>query len=252
MKIRREDKAVSQMMGTVLLLLIAVACLSLVYMYVLTYPLPNPVPRVEIVGTVERRNMIDTTGLGNYEEYCDIILTHRGGEPLPLDSKILIAIGSTMENITVGEYLDSESKDDGVWGIGERLVYPANDITLLRIEIIVIDTVSDSVIFTGIMQKEMMVATLGVFNVQPDGATLCMDYDFREHDSGRVRFAYKNQSEENWAYTPWIPRSGTGFYHRRVDELSCETTYLYKAQLKYDDTIDTGGTQSFTTGDYLP
>lgn len=252
MKIRREDEAVSQMIGTVLILLIAVACLSSVYMYVLSYPLPNPAPNVEIVGTVERRNMIDT-GLGNYEEYCDIVLTHRGGDLLPLNLKISVVKGNTTEYITVEDYLDSESKDDGVWGIGERLVYPANDITLLRIEIIVIDTVSDSVIFRGIMQKETMVATLGVFNVQPDGATLCMDYDFREYDSGRVRFAYKNQIEESWAYTPWIPRSGTGFYHRRVDELSCETTYLYKAQLKYDDdTIDTGGTQSFTTGDCLP
>lgn len=134
----KRDEAVSQMIGTVLLLLIALACLSSVYMYVLSYPMLNPAPHVEIVGTVERRNMIDTTGLGNYEEYRDIVLTHRGGESLPLDSKVLMSIGDTVDNITVGDYLDSESKDDGVWSIGEQLVYPSNDITLLRIEVIVI------------------------------------------------------------------------------------------------------------------
>lgn len=245
----KKNGAVSEIVGTVLLLLIALAFLSSVYVYVLSYPMPNPAPHVEIVGTVEEWNMIDTTGLGNYEEYCDIVLTHRGGESLPLDSEILIDIGGTVDNTTVGDYLDSKSKEDGRWGIGERLVFQCGDITLLCIEIIVIDTVSNSVVFMGIFQESTMVATLGVFNVQPDGATLCMDYDFQEHESGRVRFAYKNQSEENWSYTPWIPRSGTGFYHRRVDELSCETTYLYNAQLKYDDTIDTGGTQSFTTSD---
>jgi len=227
--------------------MIAVAFLSSVYVYVLSYPMPNPAPHVEIVGTVERRSMIDTTGLGNFEEYCDIVLTHRGGESLPLDSKISVVKGNTTEHITVKDYLDSKSKEDGRWGIGERLVYPANDITLLRIEAIVIDTVSDSVIFMGTMQKETMVATLGTFNVQHNGSTLCMDYDFKEYETGRLRFAYKNQSEENWAYTPWIPRSGTDFYHRRVNELSCETTYLYKGQLKYDGTVVTGGTQSFTT-----
>lgn len=246
MKIR-EDEAVSQMIGTILLLLIALACLSLVYMYVLTYPLPNPAPNVEIIGTLEGRNRI-LTGLGTYEEECNIVLIHHGGESLPLDSKILIDVGSTMENIIVGDYLDSKSKEDGVWGIGEQLVFLCEDITNYQIEIIVVDTVSDSVIFTGTFQETTMVTTQDIFNVQHNGATLCMDYDFKEYGSGRVRFAYKNQSEGSWTYTTWIPRLGRGFYHKTVIGLSCETIYLYKAQLKYDSTIVAGGTQSFTTG----
>lgn len=249
MKIKREDEAVSEIVGTILLLLIAMAVLSSVYMYVLSYPLPNPAPHVEIVGTLEGRNRI-LTGLGTYEEECDIVLTHRGGESLSLlDLKVLIAIDNTVENITIGDYLDSKSKEDGRWGIGEQLVLPARDITNLQIEITVVDTVSDSVIFTGIFQEETLVTTQDVFNVQYNGSTLCMDYDFKEHGSGSVRFAYKKQSEENWMYTPWIPRWGRGFYHRRSTELSCETTYLYKAQLEYDSTIVTGEARSFTTGD---
>jgi len=250
MKIEREDRAISQIVGAILLLLIALAILSTVYMYVLSYPLPNPAPNVEIVGTMEGRNRI-LTGLGTYEEECNVVLIHRGGESLPLDLKISIAIGDTMEIKTVGDCLDSKSKEDGVWGVGEQLVYTAKDITNYRINVMVVDTVSDSVIFTGFLQESTMVTTQGTFNVQHNGATLCMDYDFKEYGSGRVRFAYKKQSEENWTYTIWIPRIGRSFYHFAVVGLSCETTYLYKAQLKYDSTIVTGETKSFMTGDCL-
>lgn len=250
MKNRREDEAVSQMVGTILLLLIALAILSPVCMYYLSYPLPNPAPYARIVGTLEGRNR-KLTGLGDYEEECDVVLTHRGGESLSLDSKVLITIGGTVESITFGDHLDSKAKEDGIWGIGERLVFPCRDITNLQVEITVVDTVSDSVIFMGIFQDETLVTTQGTFNIQYNSSTLCMDYDFKEYGSGRVRFAYKNQSEESWTYTSWIPRSGRGFYHKRVTELSCETTYLYKAQLKYDSTIVAGETKSFTTGDCL-
>lgn len=178
-------------------------------------------------------------------------MTHRGGESLALDSKVLIPIGGTAGSITVGDHLDYKAKEDGRWGIGEQLVFLCRDITNLRLEITVVDTVSDSVIFAGIFQEETLVTTQGTFNVQHNGATLCMDYDFKEYGSGRVRFAYKNQGEESWTYTPWIPRSGRGFYHLTVVGLSCETTYLYKAQLKYDSTIVTGETESFTTSDCL-
>ena len=250
MKIEREDRAISQIVGAILLLLIALSILSTVYMYVLFYPLPNPASCVEIVGTLEGRNRV-LTGLGTYEGECNVVLTHRGGESLPLDSEILMAIGGIMENITVGDCLDDKSKEDRVWGIGERLVFPAKDITNHQMVITFIDTLSDSVIFTGVFQEETLVTTQGTFNVQHNGATLCMDYDFKEYGSGRVRFAYKNQSEKSWTYTPWIPRLGRDFYHRMVVGLSCETTYLYKAQLQYDSTIVTGGTNSFTTSDCL-
>ena len=116
-----------------------------------------------------------------------------------------------------------------------------------KLGVIVVDPLGDVVIFEGILQEESMVATLGVFDVQNNGATLCMDYDFKEYNSGRVRFAYKEQGEENWEYTPWNPSSGMDFYHRRVEGLSSRTIYEYAAQLMYDNTIVSGSIKSFTT-----
>jgi hypothetical protein len=62
-----------------------------------------------------------------------------------------------------------------------------------------------------------------------------------------VRFAFKKDSEDSWEYTSWNPSSGMDFYHRRVTGLSPHTTYVYVAQLKYDNTIVSGRTKTFTT-----
>jgi len=135
---KKEDKAISQILGATLLLLIGLAILSTVYMYVLSYPLPNPAPYVEIVGSIEDGN---------------IVLTHRGGEALDFDTEVRLMMGENPKNITVGDYLDSESKEDEKWGIGEQLVYsPTEIVTYLRVEAIVIDRATESILFLGVIQ----------------------------------------------------------------------------------------------------
>ena len=118
MKIKKADEAVSEIVGALLLLLIALAVISLLYAYVLSYPLPNPAPNVKISGSLEGDN---------------IVLLHRGGEALDLDTTfgvgILNSTANTTDYVMVGDYLDSESKNDGFWNIGEILVYPVGDIT---------------------------------------------------------------------------------------------------------------------------
>ncbi|MCK4332977.1 MAG: hypothetical protein KAV40_05295 [Thermoplasmatales archaeon] len=126
-------------MGTLLLLAIALAALSLVYMYVLSYPLPDSAPYVEIVGSLEDGN---------------IVLLHCGGENLDLDTELLVNISNTTYVTTVGNYLDSKSKENGAWDIGERVVYtPTVDITNLYVEAAVIDRETNSMLMTGILQE---------------------------------------------------------------------------------------------------
>lgn len=248
MKIKKANKAVSEIFGSILLLLLALLIMSLAYMYVLSYPLPDSVPKVEIVGSVDNRTRY-MESLGVYKEYCRIIFTHRGGESLPLDSKFSIIIGDTVENTTVGDLLDSKSKEDRIWNIGERMIYTAQDITNKIISASIIDNEGNFFIFTAILQENTMVTTQRPFNIKHNASTLTMDYNFRGHGSGSVRFAYRNQSAESWTYTNWVSGSGADFYHKRVIQFSSETTYLYKAQLKYDSTIVGGNTVSFTTSE---
>ena len=251
MKIKRTDDAVSEVIGTVLLLTIVVAVFSGIYIIVLTPPSGIPQPFVTIVGKVEEMDGV-VEDLGNLDETADVVLIHRGGESISLDSKILMTIGSTVVDMTVGNCLDAKSKEDGAWTIGEQIVYPIGNETYLHVEITIVDVTSNSVIFMGVVQTGSMIVTKNVFNVQYNASTLIMGYDFEDYGSGRLRFAYKKQSEDNWEYTAWNPKIGDGIYHKRVTELSCETTYLFRGELEYEGTtIVSGMVKSFTTSDCL-
>jgi len=221
-----EDREIdtSEIIGTVLLLMIVVAVFSGISIFVLTPPSDSPQPFVTIVGKVEEMDG-EIENLGNLDETGHVVLIHKGGESISLDSKILMTIGSTIVNMTVGNCLDAKSKEDGAWTIGEQIVYPIGNETYLHVEITIVDVTSNSVIFMGVVQTGSMIVTKNAFNVQ---------------------------HEDNWEYTAWNPNTGDGIYHKRVAELSCETTYLFRAELKYEGTtIVSGVAKSFTTSDCL-
>jgi hypothetical protein len=128
---KKEDKAVSETIGTLLLLGISITLFSVIYFSVMTiYPI-SASPSVNIICSVE-----DT----------DIFIEHRGGKTLDLDTKFIVTIDGSGEKFTVNDYLSSESKANGVWNIGEKVVYPVGDITNKKVSLSVIDEHSNSVI----------------------------------------------------------------------------------------------------------
>ena len=109
-----SDDMVTEIVGTVLLLGIAVVVFFTLYGVVLSSPSPSSTSSVNLVSTIE----------GSY-----IVIEHRGGEELALDTEILIEIaGEKMpvdgKTLTARDLLDDVSKKDGVWNVGERLFYP--------------------------------------------------------------------------------------------------------------------------------
>ena len=144
MKTKRVEKAVSEIIGTMLLLMIVVMFFSAFYLQILSTPTPTPPVIVDIAGKID--------------ENC-VLLEHRGGETLSLDTCISITIDDVTVDITVGDYLDKESKDDGVWSLGEKMVYPVKiDILDLnknpQAKIVVIDRNSNSLVMTGTIDIE--------------------------------------------------------------------------------------------------
>ncbi len=184
MKIKKADKAVTEIFGAIILLLIALAILSLVYAYVLSYPLPDSAPRVEIVGSMEGDN---------------IVLLHRGGESLGLDTNFRVGIFNSTANTTdyvmVGNYLDSESKDDGFWNIGEILVYPVGDITGSKLHALVVDSDSESVIFR-VWFRETFSDTFEFFvDIGKEGNMICIPGTLN------VIVVYTDSSNDGWVQT---------------------------------------------------
>ncbi len=134
MKHKRADEAVSEIVGTILLLGITVSLFSVICVIVLSYPFSPSSPSTNLVGMVE----------GDY-----LLIEHRGGKALDLGTKVSLTIGDNMsEIITVGDrdYLNNESKVDNRWGIGEWFVYQNGNITGKKVGIAVVDVESDSVI----------------------------------------------------------------------------------------------------------
>jgi len=135
---KRTNIAVSETVGTLLLLGISVSLFSVIYLSVLMVS-PSPTsPSVNLICTVEKNN---------------IILEHRGGKALDLDTKIIVTINDTTERFIVNDYMNNESRENGVWNIGERVVYPTGDVTDLKVSASVVDMHSNSVIMLVVLQR---------------------------------------------------------------------------------------------------
>jgi hypothetical protein len=138
MQTKRSNRAVSEVVGTILLLQISIALFSIVYFSVLTLT-PDPIkPSVNLLCTIEGDN---------------IILENRGGSTLDTDTEVIVTIGSTEEKFQIDDYLNDKSEKNGLWDIGERVVYPTSGVTDLYVHVTVVDVQSNSAIMTGVIQS---------------------------------------------------------------------------------------------------
>jgi hypothetical protein len=141
MKNRRKNEAVSDIIGTVLLLGMAISLFAVLCIGVLYYPFTPAEPAVNIVGTLD-------------EEY--LFLEHCGGEPLSLDTKVILTIGENMPVSIIigdGDYLTEEAKEDNKWNIGEGFFYSLDSYVGHQIKITVVDVESNSVIMIGSLKR---------------------------------------------------------------------------------------------------
>ena len=135
---KRINIAVTEMVGTLLLLAISISIFSLVYFSVLTVsPYPTK-PSVNLICTLENNN---------------ITLEHRGGKTLDLDTEITVNINGTNEKFIVNNYINNTFKENGVWNMGERVIYPTGDVADLKVSVSVVDKHSNSLIMMVILQE---------------------------------------------------------------------------------------------------
>ncbi len=177
---KRKNTAISQIMGTTLLLLIAVAMMAMVYSYFLSYPMPHPTSHVEFIGSLKDKN---------------ITLLHFSGEKLKLDTILSLNIGHSIVNVTVGEYLDSKSKNDGFWNIGEKLVYPVGDTTGIKVGATIADKESYSVIFNGWFKETFSDTAEFCVEIGKEGNML------RIPDTLNVIVVYTDKDNDGWVQT---------------------------------------------------
>jgi len=138
--IRKTNYAVSEIIGTVLLLGITISMFSLLSFVVLSYPSKPPTPSVNLIGYVD---VVEN----------NVTLEHYGGESLENTTVIIIRIQGTSIKLNFSECLIDENKNN-IWDVGEQVVYNNETINGQQIEFIVVDTRSNSIITSGVLQEE--------------------------------------------------------------------------------------------------
>jgi uncharacterized repeat protein (TIGR01451 family) len=144
-KIKNNNNAVSEVLGSLLLIVISVSLFTVVYVSFFTIDLDQSSPSVTIVGTINDNNLI---------------LEHRGGEPLNLKTKVLLEHSEGEREIfTINSenYLENKSKEDGDWDFSEKVIYTLDQITnysrFSPVDITVVDIVSNSIVMKGTVQE---------------------------------------------------------------------------------------------------
>ncbi len=152
-KIKKNNKAVSEVLGTILLLGISVSIFSVIYISLFSVNVAESTPDVAIIGTIQEGNLV---------------LEHRGGEPLDLNDKILLRLsdGSTISyffddvDSNGDPYVADSDKQDGRWNIGERFTLPlANIASYIQgqpIDLSVVDLKSNSMVMYGTVQEVLV------------------------------------------------------------------------------------------------
>lgn len=132
-KIVKNKTGVSEVVGVIIMLGIAIALFSIVYIMAINFPFNDPAPLVRITATINE----------NY-----VILLHQGGESLSPDTNIIVVINGVVYTQTVALMLQ---EGDNSWNIGEKLLFDPGlgPLKNLEAKITVVDAITNTIIMQG-------------------------------------------------------------------------------------------------------
>jgi len=133
--LRTQNHALIELSATLLLLGLTVIVFVFITYMLFSAPQASPGPVTTITGRLVDNNLV---------------LEHMGGEPISLNATIGILFGSIQLQIQAYDYVDSETKKDGLWGFGEQVVYPMYThpeyVEVSQIEVMIINSEPESAI----------------------------------------------------------------------------------------------------------
>jgi hypothetical protein len=143
---RKDRSGVSEIVGTLLILVMTVALFSVIIMWVYGFPAPEGQTRVNLYPTMERL----TTSTAN------VTIVHRGGETLTSSSvQILISIQNATKSSLKGPYnYSSGSGGLKLWKVGGLWSKVITDCPAdARVELRVVDRVSQTMVLRTELQR---------------------------------------------------------------------------------------------------
>jgi len=225
-----QDEAVSEIMGTLILITIAVSVLSAISLIILN-PLinfsdENP-PNVLFVAFIQNDN---------------VIIEHRGGIPLDVQTKITITIAGISDTFNLNQFnYWNDENGDGAWSIGEQVVYPGGNLQAKEVSCTIIDVKKNSIIFDKIIQNgtsatSPYVTVYEPYDVSEISATLKMYYNFinvSNFASGHLNFTYGPLGGPYSSSPSVKPLTINGWYSLLLNGLHSGTQYECWAGMNY-------------------
>jgi len=237
-----NNDAITDIIGTMLLLFIAIALFSVLYFFALSFDANDPAPSTNIIAHV----------IGD-----DIYFEHWGGAALELsETSIVIDIQgiSTPDYVASDpEFTLSNENNEGssdYWELGEVLVYNNPGISNNYVHIDVVDALSNSLILSGVIQIGNQAPNNPVAVSPVNGAT---DVDI----DADLQWICNDPDGDDVVYDVYFgttnppPNVETDYSSENYEQgtMTVTTTYYWQIIARDTDGLETtGAIWSFTTG----
>ncbi len=206
----RNEKGVSEILGTVLLLAISVALFSALYLMMQTGLVAEQSPVADLIGYVNQ----DT-----------IYIEHQGGSSLS-ETTITITLDGEEYVLDFNESFDENN--NGNWNIGEHVHFTNSQISeLSTIKVSVVDTSINELIYGGVLSGEGDIQSNSNGNEQDENAEHIVAWWHFDEGSGSIAYdETENNNDAVLSGTSWtvgINQSGI-LFDKKQDELSSDSS----------------------------
>ncbi len=92
------------------------------------------------------------------------------------------------------------------------------------------------------------VTTNAATDITAFSARIGMTYTTGNFSAVDVRFVIRRARDVTWFPTPWVSRTEDGTYTLVMTDLSANTEYDFRAELRYNETVESGDIRRFITG----